>query len=58
MMNVAGRLSNGTMADEGNGLSGMAQARILVVDDDRDLTGLVRRELIALGFSVDAVDFA
>jgi DNA-binding response OmpR family regulator len=58
MMNVAGRLSNGTTSSESNGLSGVSQARILVVDDDRDLTGLVRRELVALGFTVDAVEFA
>src|SRR5690606_23857073 len=58
MMNVAGRVSNGTMPDESNEFSGVSPARILVVDDDRDLTGLVRRELVALGFTVDSVEFA
>ncbi len=58
MMNVAGRLSNGTMPDESDEFDDVSQARILVVDDDRDLTSLVRRELVALGFTVDVVEFA
>ncbi|MGB3415803.1 MAG: response regulator transcription factor [Mesorhizobium sp.] len=58
MMNVAGRVSNGTMPDESDEFSDALQARILVVDDDRDLTELVRRELVALGFTVDSVEFA
>jgi DNA-binding response OmpR family regulator len=58
MTNAAGRLSSGTTANDGDGLSGISQARILVVDDDRDLVGLVRRELVSLGFTVDAVEFA
>jgi DNA-binding response OmpR family regulator len=58
MMNVASKLPNNTMSAQSDELSGLSQARILVVDDDRDLTGLVRRELVALGFTVDAVEFA
>jgi DNA-binding response OmpR family regulator len=57
-MNVAGRVSNGTMPDESDEFSDVLQARILVVDDDRDLTELVRRELVSLGFTVDSVEFA
>jgi DNA-binding response OmpR family regulator len=58
MMNGADRLANGATSDENNDLSGLSQARILVVDDDRDLTGLVRRELVGLGFTVDVVELA
>lgn len=58
MMNGAGRPTSAAMSDEPDDLSGLSRARILVVDDDRDLSGLVRRELVALGFTVDAVEFA
>jgi DNA-binding response OmpR family regulator len=34
------------------------QTRILVVDDDRDLAGLVGRELHALGYTVDLIGLA
>ena len=58
MTNAAGRLSSVTITGNGNELSGVSQARILVVDDDRDVAGLVRRELMSLGFTADAVEFA
>ena len=35
-----------------------AQTRILVVEDDRDIAGLVGRELRALGLTVDVIGFA
>jgi DNA-binding response OmpR family regulator len=35
-----------------------SQTRILVVDDDRDLAGLVGRELHALGYTVDLIGLA
>jgi DNA-binding response OmpR family regulator len=35
-----------------------AQTRILVVEDDRDIAGLVGRELRSLGFTVDLTGFA
>lgn len=58
MTNAAGRPSNGMMANDRDDLCGISQARILVVDDDQDVAGLVRRELVSLGFTVDAVAFA
>ncbi|HEY4192478.1 MAG TPA: response regulator transcription factor [Mesorhizobium sp.] len=57
-MNGAGRLSSGTVSDGSDGLPGISQPRILVVDDDRDIAGLLRRELVSLGFTVDSVEFA
>jgi DNA-binding response OmpR family regulator len=44
----------------GEGASSLAaaQARILVVEDDRDIAGLVGRELRALGLTVDMIGFA
>jgi len=42
----------------GEALPAAAQARILVVEDDRDVAGLVGRELRALGLTVDVIGFA
>src|SRR5690606_38599233 len=58
MANSAADLTEGAASGEGMSLAGSAQARILVVEDDRDVAGLVGRELRALGLTVDVIGFA
>ena len=49
----------GESATFGDGAAlAFAQTRILVVEDDRDIAGLVGRELRALGLTVDVIGFA
>ncbi len=55
---VAGELAEGTMPGEGTQPPTASQARILVVEDDRDIAGLVGRELRALGHTVDMIGLA
>lgn len=58
MTNSAADLAEGSMPGDGMSLVAAAQARILVVEDDRDVAGLVGRELRALGLTVDVIGFA
>jgi DNA-binding response OmpR family regulator len=55
---VAGELAEGAMPGEGAQPLTASQARILVVEDDRDIAGLVGRELRALGHTVDMIGLA
>jgi DNA-binding response OmpR family regulator len=54
---AADDFESGTAPHEGD-QSAAAQTRILVVDDDRELAGLVGRELHALGYTVDLIGLA
>ena len=55
---VAGELAEGAMPGEGAQPLTASQARILVVEDDRDIAGLVGRELRGLGHTVDMIGLA
>lgn len=51
-------LVEGAVSGEGASSLAAAQARVLVVEDDRDIAGLVGRELRALGLTADMIGFA
>jgi DNA-binding response OmpR family regulator len=55
---VADDSEAGMMSSEGVESAAAFQTRILVVDDDRELAGLVGRELHALGCTVDLIGLA
>ena len=57
MVNRASTAEPGKNAAFDDGMAS-ASPRVLVVEDDRDVAGLVGRELRALGFTVDVMGFA
>jgi two-component system response regulator TctD len=58
MEHVAGRQLPGPTGGLRSHVSASRQSRILVVEDDRDVAGLLARELRAGGHVVDVVEFA
>ena len=55
---AAGEQAGVAASGEGTQSLTASQARILVVEDDRDIAGLVGRELRALGHTVDIIGLA
>lgn len=55
---TAAELTEGAAPGEAIGQLAGAPARILVVEDDRDVAGLVGREMRSLGLIVDVIGFA
>lgn len=55
---VRAELADSGMLGEGEQSSPASQARILVVEDDRDIAALIGRQLRALGHTVDVIGLA